>query len=480
MRKSVFLRRIVLLLLSAVLLSGFLSAGIYILVTQNIFIQTRANELIPIARTVAELMTDALADGNDPGRSVDPLLNRNNKGFLGASLHIYDKNGTSVMTPPSELDKPNKNKDFPPEKEDLTETISSELQIVLSGKEVSGVVKLNGNASHLVVGVPISQDGTVIGAVIFTKPVSELNEAQKGMYFTLFISTLLAFLIMLIPGYAAAKRLIIPIRQMNLVARAMAKGDFSIRADESQKGELGELSRSMNYFAGESSRLEQTRRDYVANVTHELRTPISSIRAMGETLRDGMVKNQEKQALFYNNIVRESLRLSRLVDDLLELSRLQSGSVAMQKLPFDLREVIQNIIDTFCHMAEEAGLSFVLSVDMEEALPVFCNPDRIEQVLVILLDNAMKHTPAGGLVTLSISDHENYFDITVQDTGEGINEEDLHFIFERFYKVDKSHSGNGTGLGLSIAREILSGLGETIQAKSSQKGTCFSFSIHKK
>jgi signal transduction histidine kinase len=361
-----------------------------------------------------------------------------------------------------------------------------------------------------VVGAPIINNGTTIGAVIFTKAMSELNDTLDGLNITLLISTLVAFIIMLIPAYFATKRLVLPVKQMQNVALAMAKGDFSVRADESTKGEIGDLGRAMNHFAEESAKLEQTRRDYVANVSHELRTPIASIRAVGETLRDDMVKTDEKKQLFYNNIVRESLRLSRLVDDLMELSRLQSGTEAIQKSEFDLQEVFNNIKDLYEPLAEQANVklsvvllsscakrsevtgsiteqgldSGILRLRAAQAPPrmtsiVHSNPDRIEQLLVILMDNAIKYTPEFGEINLSLSEIAGAYEVSVSNTGEGIPEEDLPHIFERFYKVDKSHSGSGTGLGLSIAKEITRGLGESIRAESKDGITTFTFTLSK-
>lgn len=472
MKNSVLLRRIILLLLTAVLLSGILSAAIYIFITQRMYVQMRADELLPIARMVADMMADTQMGGED--RMNWPLLERDNREFLGALLHIYDDNGQSVMNPPRDGDKGKESKS---EEDYIAQMIDANLDAVLAGGEVSEICSLPGSSAYLVVGVPIESGDTVTGAVIFTKSISELSDAMSGMNLTLIVSTLAAFLIMLIPGYLMAKKITVPIRRMGEVARAMARGDFSVRADESQKGEIGELGRSMNHFAVESERLEQTRRDYVANVSHELRTPIAAIRAMGETLRDGMAKSEEKQKMFYNNIVRESMRLSRLVDDLLELSRLQSGVAAMQKTQFDLREVIENVADTYSYLAAESGLEFALAADMDKAIPAFSSPDRVEQVLIILLDNAIKHTPVGGTVTLHAAKKGGRIEMRVSDTGEGIPQEDIPYIFERFYKVDKSHSGRGTGLGLSIAQEIIRGLGESVWVESDTGGTSFFLTV---
>lgn len=472
MRKSILLRRIILLVLTAVIVSGLLSAGIYIFVTQQTFVQMRADELMPIARSLSEMFADVQQAGISGGNVILSL--RNNKDFLGALLHVYDSQGQLIMNSQPGTEFSGNFQEY----QKLSQLISSDLQHILKRNEVSGIRKSPDGQSYLVVGVPIQIDDTVTGAVIFTKPMSELSETMNGLNLTLVISTLVAFLVMLIPSYYAAKRLAVPIRQMGDVARAMAKGDFSVRANEKEKGEIGALGQSINHFAEQSEQLEQTRRDYVANVSHELRTPIASIRAMGETLQDGMVKGEEKQSLYYGNIVRESMRLSRLVDDLLQLSRLQSGTAALQKSRFDLREVIRNMADIYSYTAKETGLRFLIPVNTDEILPVFSNPDRIEQVLVILLDNAIKHTTDGS-ITLSITQLADHVELQVSDTGEGIPPEDLPHIFERFYKVDKSHSGGGTGLGLSIAWETLQGLGEKIRVMSSPRGTQFTFTIHK-
>ncbi|GHU56939.1 hypothetical protein AGMMS49975_21310 [Clostridia bacterium] len=439
--KSVLLRRIILLTLSAVLLAGLLSAGIYIFAARGIYADMRAKELLPLARTIAETI------------GAGEVINTRQE--FGAELSVYNENGNPVRNfqqggrrPPRE------------------ETPAADVQTVLSGKEVSHIVE-----RILVVGVPIETGG----AVFLTKPVSELNDTLNVLNRTLIISTFAAIVVMLVPAYLMTRRLVVPIRQMRNAARAMAGGDFGVRADETVKGEIGELAVSVNHFVTESERLEQTRRDYVANVSHELRTPIASIRAMGETLRDGMVKTDEKRELFYNNIVRESMRLSRLVDDLLELSRLQAGNEAMQKTRFDLREVMQNIADGYGHLAEDAGLKFSINADMTAPIPVYSNSDRVEQILVALMDNAMKHTPEGGSVALSFEQKGGKIVAIVSNTGETIPLEDLPFIFERFYTVDKAHSGGGTGLGLSIAKEIVRGLGEKIWAESGEGVTRFAF-----
>lgn len=225
----------------------------------------------------------------------------------------------------------------------------------------------------------------------------------------------------------------------------------------------------------ESERLEQTRRDYVANVSHELRTPIASIRSLADALNDGLIKKQEDKQRYYGYILKESLRLSRLIDDLLELSRLQSGAVAVTKQKFDLKELLFDLVDRYRNATEEKGLSIQLDVGTEE-LYAYSNPDRAEQVLIVLLDNAIKHTFSEGEIELSAHEEGDKYHVCVKNPG-SINQEDAEHLFERFFKIDKSHSGSGTGLGLAIAKEVLALLGETIFIKAENGKIAFSFTL---
>ena len=227
-----------------------------------------------------------------------------------------------------------------------------------------------------------------------------------------------------------------------------------------------------------AERLEQTRRDYVANVSHELRTPLTALRALMEPLRDGLVKTEEQKNQIYDVVLRETMRLSRLVNDMLELSRLQSGSASMTITVFEPRPLLELIRDTYSPYAEDYQQTFVYQVP-DVLPPVRGNSDRTQQVLIALLDNAFKYTPEGGTVTLGVRLGSDRMTVYVSDTGVGISPEDLPHVFDRFYKVDKSHHSRGTGLGLAIAYEIMKQLGEDMQVQSEPgEGSCFSFTLH--
>ncbi len=225
----------------------------------------------------------------------------------------------------------------------------------------------------------------------------------------------------------------------------------------------------------EMERLEATRREYVANVSHELRTPLTAIRGLLEPLSDGMVKSEEDRQRYYKIMLHEVMRLSRLISDMMMLSRLQAGTEYMELSRVDIHALINDLAASYSATAKQHGIELIVdALDTPDALT---DPDRIEQVLIILLDNAMRYTPEGGSITISLRNGKRML-LSVSDTGCGIPQEDLPHIFERFYKVDKSRNEGGTGLGLSIANYIMEKLGENISVESEiGKGTCFTLTI---
>jgi len=210
--------------------------------------------------------------------------------------------------------------------------------------------------------------------------------------------------------------------------------------------------------------LEATRRDFVSSVSHELRTPLSSINLMIETI---LATEGESEALemFLPRIKREVDRMVHLVEDLLDLARAESGHLNLRRRPLDLQDVVGNILRTFEQRAEQQGV--VLRYEGEQSL-VDADPDRLAQVLVNLIDNALRHTPPGGYVAVEVRPAGEGATLTVRDTGEGIPYNDLPHVFERFYVVDRSRArgSTGTGLGLSIVKQIVEAHGGTVTADS--------------
>ena len=226
-------------------------------------------------------------------------------------------------------------------------------------------------------------------------------------------------------------------------------------------------------------RLEKTRRDYVANVSHELRTPLTAVRGLLEPLSDGMIQDEETRQRYYRIMLHEVIRLSRLITDMLELSRLQAGTEHMEVAAVNLEELLQDTRQSYLNEAAQRGID--LRLDAAHVPYAMTDEDRVEQLLVILLDNAMHYTPQGGSITISAAETTgDRILVSVSDTGCGIAAEDLPHIFERFYKTDKSRREGGTGLGLSIAKQIIDKLGENIYVESkADEGTSFHFTLKK-
>jgi two-component system sensor histidine kinase VicK len=261
---------------------------------------------------------------------------------------------------------------------------------------------------------------------------------------------------------------------MTKAAEAMAGGDFSRKIDVDSDDEIGILARTFNDMAmrlmttlEEIKKSETLRREFVANVSHELRTPLTSIRSYAETLTDYHDIPKEMEMDFLHVILNESDRMTKIVQDLLELSRFDAGSSKLTIELFSLERSIRDVTDPIALDAPKSGGTVRLNLDAD--LPrIRGDKARLEQVLLNILSNAVKYTPDGGLIVITGGREEDNVFVTIKDNGIGIPEEDLSRIFDRFYRVDKARSrqSGGTGLGLSIAREIVVRHGGDIRIES--------------
>lgn len=227
----------------------------------------------------------------------------------------------------------------------------------------------------------------------------------------------------------------------------------------------------------EVRRAEAVRRDFVANVSHELRTPLAAIKSVIETLDSGALEEPDVARDFLERADREVDRLVRMVEDLLDLSSIESGEVPMQEQPVDIGNVVRDAVSRLEPVATKQGLE--LTVRIEDALPgVLGDAEHLERVLVNLVQNAIKFTPPGGRVEVSVTASRDVLVVQVSDTGEGIFSEDLGRVFERFYKADRSRVSAGTGLGLAVAKHTIEAHGGSIKAESEPgKGATFTFTL---
>jgi signal transduction histidine kinase len=288
--------------------------------------------------------------------------------------------------------------------------------------------------------------------------------------------SLLAVAIALLLTFILSRRIFAPVKALANATREFGKGDFSHRVDFKDRGEMGELSRSFNAMADDLERNERLRRNMVADVAHELRTPLSNLRGYLEAISDGLVKPDETSI---RSLSEEVSSLSRLVDDLQELSLADAGELRLIFQPEDISRLIRETVTAL--QAKAAARSLKMSTRLPDTLPkVNIDGHRIKQVLYNLLDNAVAHTGPEGRITVTAWQEEDRVYISVADTGEGIPAEDLPLIFERFYRVDKSRtrSTGGTGLGLTIVKRLVEAHGGRIDVRSKPgQGATFTFSV---
>jgi signal transduction histidine kinase len=234
--------------------------------------------------------------------------------------------------------------------------------------------------------------------------------------------------------------------------------------------EVQELARAFNEMNDRVNATQASQREFVANVSHELKTPITSIQGFAQAILDGTAESDASRQQAARIIYDEAGRMHRMVLDLLELARLDAGTLELQQAPVDLPALLRNIAERFTPQAQGAGVS--LQVESPDMSPLIGDGDRLAQVFANLVDNAIKNTPAGGQINLSACQIDDQVQVEVSDTGMGIPPEALPHIFERFYQADPARPGgkaHGSGLGLAIVQEIITAHGGTIGVRSTQR-----------
>jgi signal transduction histidine kinase len=346
--------------------------------------------------------------------------------------------------------------------------VPSSVRRSLLGYVDTGIV---GNQEYL--GVPITRSGVVIGAIYLAHTVqgSGLLGAIQGttgfvrsVWWQLLLAGAIAAFIALFLARFLARGMTQPLRDMAHAARAMARGDYRQRVHSRSRDEVGQLAAAFNRMAGEMEGLERLRRDLVANVSHELKTPISALRARLENLLDGV---EEPDPVLIGVMLQQAERLSRLVDQLLDLSRLESGDLPLKIEEVGLATLVESVVNEV-EVARADRAIHVRNLVQDDLPPVEADRERIHQVLFNLLDNAFRFTPRGGEVTVRADRQNGSCEVSVEDTGPGIPPEHLPLVFERFYRVDPSRSreDGGTGIGLAIARSVVEAHGGRIWAES--------------
>ena len=311
---------------------------------------------------------------------------------------------------------------------------------------------------HLVTAVPIQNRG---GAVILLAPAApvlhSLTLARRLMLLagmgTLFLGATLALLL--------ARRLLQPVITIQEATRAIARGDFTARAAVRSGDEIGLLAQAVNTMAEQLGGYERQRREFLANVAHELRTPLSYIRGYTQAISEGLVTDPGERNRYQQIVHEEAVRLGRLVDDLMEIAEIEEGHSPLNLAPLNLAGPIEQALSIIRPWAEAKAVT--LRSDVLPDLPrPFADSDRIQQVLFNLLDNALRHTDSGGHIWVSATGKGGWVMVSVCNDGHGLDPAAIPLVFERFYK----HGSSGRGLGLAIVRSIVRAHGGDVGAAS--------------
>lgn len=309
----------------------------------------------------------------------------------------------------------------------------------------------------LTVGVPIKDaNGKVWGAVLLHSPVEGTTDGIYQGLMILGISIILALIIVLALAILFSYFFTKPLTKMKSVAMQLAEGNYQAKCNIKQKDEVGELANVMDLLAGrldeaskESLKLEQMRKDFVSNISHELRTPVTVIRGSLEALCDKIITDPNQIDEYHLQMLNEAKFLQRLVGDLLDLSRLQNPDFAIEKQELNLNDVISDVVRSARQIAKNKNIN--INIDLENPnLKISGDYGRLRQMFLIILDNAIKFSFENNKVDVLVKNDT----IIIRDYGIGINEKDLPHIFDRFYKTHGEHNKVGTGLGLAIAKQI--------------------------
>lgn len=346
-------------------------------------------------------------------------------------------------------------------------TVSSDFISKAAKKDITGMNSLGIYSQPRYVGATAVHSGTkTVGFIVASAPASAIKGLVKSVIKLYLLSAIIPIIIMFFALYAMTYKLTKPMKQMSEAAHAMAQGDFSKRIPVTSDDEIGQLAASFNQMTNALVQLEGMRRSFVANVSHELKTPMTTIGGFIDGIIDGTIP-PERQQHYLGIVSQEVKRLSRLVQTMLDLSKLESGEFTLKTESFNFRELLLNIVLSQEQRIENKSIQ-VVGLEETQNVEITADKDLIHQAIYNLVDNAVKFTEPGGTLSFSLNAGQHNMTFSVTNTGTGIPEEALPLVFERFYKVDKSRSANknGTGLGLYIVRTVIKNHGGNITVSS--------------
>lgn len=389
--------------------------------------------------------------------------------YLDATLWIINPSGRMILDSSSPVDVEN---------EVVIENFDS---TVTSGSNyVVGNFFQTFNENMLSVFAPITADYKVKGYVVIHKPISSIQASANSMLTISYLMLVILFLLSLIILIFFTEIVYIPLRKITEATEQYASGNMHYEFTVESEDEMGYLAASLSYMASEIARAEDDQKKFVANVSHDFRSPLTSIKGYLEAMIDGTIP-PEMYEKYLSIVLNETERLTKLTNSLLTLNNLNTKGIMLNKSDFDINSVIRSVAASFEGTCRERTIAIELVLTGDE-MYVFADVDKIQQVLYNLLDNAIKFSHHDSIIKMETTERHNKIFVSVKDSGIGIPKDDLKLIWDRFYKSDSSRGKDkkGTGLGLSITKEIIRSHGENINVISTEGvGTEFIFSLPK-
>ena len=441
-------------------------------------LKTQARDISYLA---GRLSMDSLSKTNGQTSTVEEYINWKSRRIFdeyGAYTMVVDRTGRYYIYYLQEHLKEDSERAVPSPTE-----LNEYMSLALQGQEVV-LQTQSSQGTFFTVMVPWVQNNsltgqrTVMGYVLIETSAQTVHAVYRDMMWQTALAAVGVFLAAASVVFFVAQQITRPLTLITKAAGQMAKGDFSVRAPEKGGKEIKELSRSFNQMTDKLSSIEQSRRDFVANVSHELRSPITSIKGFAQGMLDGTIP-PEMHEQYLQVVLDETQRLAKLINNLLNLSRMENEETSLAFSNFDLNEMTRRVLISRMTQIDDKEMEIEVNFEAETCY-VYADADQIQQVIINLLDNAIKYTPSRGTVMLSTKTEDSRVVMRVKDNGMGIPAADAPYIFDRFYKVDKAHTvGKGTGLGLAICKRIMERHKQQLRLVSGEGGAEFEFTLEK-
>ncbi len=472
MQKSLFKKNLAITM--SIVLAGYVVLVVFMMAFFTSFWENEKKDLLTQnARSVATFAATATVMDEETGEYVldvntfNVLLSvvANN---IGADIFITDINGNRVTGSYMDSGMKEANEPVPIEYVEMASNGFCEFK-----SDFSGIY----HKSYYTIGIPLAlvnsdSETVVAGAVFASTENTSVKDYQIATLQIFAISALITLGLTFIVVWAFTYKMVKPLRQMSQASKAFGEGDFSVRVPIQSADEIGQLSVALNNMANSLANVEGMRRSFVANVSHELKTPMTTISGFIDGILDDTIPH-DKQRYYLNIVSLEVKRLSRLVKSMLDLSKIDSGEMKLNPVKFDISSTVFSTLLTFEKAIEEKNIE-ILGLENVGPQSVWGDEDLIHQVIYNLLENAVKFTNNGGYIKFVICDSFDRTVICIENSGQGIEPDDLPMIFDKFYKTDKSRSMDtkGMGLGLYLVKTILKLHSGDISVKSNVNEFC--------